>query len=232
MSNIIQFPGKKGSPNPQPSTSPSTPTLPVGTQNQKFTLRQAKLAGGVLAFVLLSFAVNQKAFNVNPNQFNVAENSSVSGDRAIASVGPQHLLRDESWEKEVAEGLASADVRGPATFNIGREATAEEKIRFGLLGGVYTLQFSEEGHLLTGIQKQDVESEPKYLNTSYFFSQFGHMIEPKYKNFRMIGEPSRDSEKIYKTYQIINTDNRPVSEARLEFDLSGRFLNFSVTALN
>lgn len=235
MSNVIQFPKKQGTPKPKVKAQRSKENpdvLPVGSQNQKWSLEKVKLGGAVLAFVLISFAVNQKAFNVNTDQINVTEMSSVNGSRAIASVGPQRLLRDNDWEKEVAEGLASANVRGPATFNVGREATAEEKIRFGLLGGVYTLQFSEEGHFLRGIQKQDVESEPKYLKTTEFFADFGHLIDPRFKEAQLLGIPSRDAEKVYQTYQIIDLDNRPVSQAKIELDLHGRFLSFSVSELN
>ena len=235
MSNVIQFPKKQGTPKSKvktPRSKDAPDVLPVGTQNQKWSLEKVKLGGSVLAFVLISFAVNQKAFEGKVTQFNTTEMSSVSGSRAIASVGPQRLLRDDKWERNVAEGLASANVRGPATFNVGRAATSEEKIRFGLLGGVYTLQFSEDGHLLRGIQKQDMESEPKYLKTSEFFADFGHLIDPRFKEAQLMGIPSRDSEKIYQTYQIIDLDNRPVSEAKIELDLHGRLLNFSVSALN
>lgn len=237
MSKVIQFPGKKGSSSPQ-SDQPLSLSAAKGVEPQVNSSKQRRsqqllLGGAVLSILLATMATNQSVFRSTPNQslaLSSVTPSSGKMNRDIASVPA--FQRPSQWERSVADNLASADVRGPASFNIGREVTAEEKLHFGALNGIYSLEFSTDTHLLRKIVLQDQESNPTYLSSSEFFRDFGLLVNPRFKSALLVGVPSRFQDKIYENYRVFDIDNRPVSEATFERDRHGRLLSMEITALN
>lgn len=215
MTNVIQFPGKKGQPAATPPNSPSP---------KKPKAKQKVMAGAVLAIILATVATNRAVYSQKSMEL-----SSQSG-RAIASVQGTLEARDSNWERSVADALASAEVRGPASINIGRDVSALEQLQLGTLRGVYSLQFSEEGHQLRAITLQGSDSSPAYVSPEQFFKKYGQLINPRFKQALALREPVRADGHISESFQVLDVDNRPVGEAHFEMDRHGRLLSFQVSS--
>lgn len=236
MSNVIQFPGKKGSPtSPRDNSPPSAPSdSKKPSQGRTKRTSQAVLSGAVLSILLATVAVNRSVFRTDSSSLSSVASVDQSSNpsrplRDIASVAP---ARDPQWEKSIAERLASAEVRGPASFNIGRDVSAEEKLHFGALNGIYSLEFTADSHLLKKISLQDKESNPSYLSSDEFFRDFGLLVNPRFKSASRVGAPSRSEDRIFENYRLFDVDNRPVLGATFERDRHGRLLSMEVTALD
>lgn len=216
MTNIIQFPGQKG---PASQNEKAVSTKP----ERKFSPRQWLIAGSLLSVILASVATNRMTFK----DVESLEMSSTGG-RGLASVG-RSMHRNTTWEKSLAESLASADVRGPASFNIGREVTMEDSLRHGKFEN-YSMSFTGAGHELRSIEWQG-DKNVVYMTPEEFFRDYGQLVNKRFKEARVTGEPQvNEKGQIVESYMIIDVDNRPVQEVKVGTDRHGRFFSFEISS--
>lgn len=219
--NVLQFPGPKSAPakpaTPAPVTQKEEPPKPPKAKSIKKTT-----AGAVVAIALMTVAVNKYTFSSE----NSANLSSTGGGRTIASIN--HDSRDAAWEKALAERLASAQIREVASVSIGRPATKEEKLRWGVLEEKYTISYDNEEHKIRSILLQDEKSSPSYmLDRSKFLNEFGTLFSEKFESAKLKSiEKSED--KTVEAYTLFDKENNPKGEARFELDRHKRLISLKV----
>ena len=231
--NVIQFPGQKKKEADEKATVPTAqaPSMPAA-QNKKPSPKSKKTkamtAGTVVAIMLATGAVNRFAFEKKTESLDASSLSSVS--RTIASVEHADWQRDASWEKNLAESLASAQERGVASTSIGHAATADEKLRWGTLEEKYTIVYKADVHNIETIVLQDTGTNPAYiLDRNKFLHDYGQLLQDGYASAQLKSvEVSHD--KTVESYTLFDKDKRPKSEAHFELDIHKRLLSLKVEA--
>lgn len=220
--NVLQFPGPKAqpakpsTPAPQPAKQKEEPPQPPKAKSVKKTT-----AGAVVAIALMTVAVNKYTFS----ESNSASLSS-NGGRTIASIN--HDSRDAAWEKDLAERLASAQVREVASVNIGRPATKEEKLRWGVLEEKYTISYDKEEHRIRSILLQDEKTSPSYmLDRSKFLNEFGSLFSETFDSAKL-KSVEKSEDKTVEAYTLFDKENNPKGEARFELDRHKRLISLKV----
>jgi hypothetical protein len=222
--NVLQFPGPKTTSNkpahnPPPVPNASEPPKPEKTKSVKKTT-----AGTVLAIALMSVAVNKYTFSHHSNSADLSSN----GGRSIASVERLTFHRDAAWEKALAERLASAKTRDIASVNIGRAATKDEKLRWGVLEEKYTISYDADEHNIRSILLQDEKSSPSYLlDRPKFLNEFGSLFSAHFETAKLKSVQKSD-DKTVEAYTLFDKDNNPKGEARFELDRHKRLISLKV----
>lgn len=227
--NVIQFPGQKKKEAEVKSEHLSTPMAAAavaGKPVRKSKKAKAVTAGTVLAIILATGAVNRYAFEQKSESLDASSFSNVS--RTIASVERTTWQRDASWEKDMAESLASAQVRTIASVGIGHAASAEEKLRWGTLEEKYTIVYKGDAHNIETIVLQDATTNPAYiLDRNKFLSDYGQLLQDGYGSAQLKSvEVSND--KTVEAYTLFDKDKRPKGEAHFELDIHKRLLSLKV----
>lgn len=239
--NVIQFPGRKReTDNGKPEASaeapvPSTPAKvaagkPAAPAKKKASKKT--LAGTVLAIVLASGAVNKFVFETPVQSYDFVSDSRAvnsSAGRGIASVEQFTWVRDAKWEKEMAENLASAQVRSLASTNIGRPATLEERLRWGTLEDAkYTITYKPDTRQIDSILLQGQSSDPSYiLDRVKFLKEYGTLFEAQFESASLKSVESIN-EKTVESYTLFDKLHKATAEARFELDRHKRLISLKV----
>ncbi len=170
--NVIQFPGA-----PQPTQNTALKAR-IAKERRAKVAPQAKfnlkVFGAIVAIMMASGAVNRYAFRTNLEQSYTLVGSNSA--RSIASVHPVKDERDASWEMNLAESLASPQIRSIASSRIGHTASLEDRLRWGTLQLKYTI-VKPEGTTIRSISLPDERTEPAYiLNRREFLDEFGVLL--------------------------------------------------------
>lgn len=214
--NVIQFPQKKAESRTQAKAETAKISAKVPGKN---------VAGTVVATVLASLAVNHYVFSNSANQA-ALDLSSMS--RSIASVDRFSWKRDAEWEKQLAENLASTQLREIASVQIGRPANSEEKLRWGTLEEKYTITYRPEAHLIETVSLQDPNSAPSYvLDRGQFLRQYGHLLDSSFASATLKSVES-SSDKTVEFYELLDKDQKPRGETRFELDRHKRLISLKV----
>lgn len=225
--NVIQFPGrKKEDSKPEatmPANQPAAPASPAPKAKKRGKASKKTMAGTVLAIILATGAVNRYAFD---NSVNSTSGSSMG--RGLASAEKLTWTRDAQWEREIAEKLASPQVREVASTRIGRSATMEEKLRWGTLEEKYTINYKTENHGIQAISLQDESTDPSYiLDRAKFLKEYGLLFDAEFKAAKLKSVESTD-EKTVESYTIFDRQDRAKGEARFELDRHKRLISLKV----
>lgn len=219
--NVIQFPGRKKEAEAKPDNA-------APTAKAKKTSKKSKknMGATVVAITLMTIAVNKYTFETKAQSADLASNSA--GGRTIASVERVNWPRDAQWEKQLAEKLASANVRTVASTGIGRAATKEEQLRWGILEEKYTILYNGDERKINAITLQDSISSPAYiLDRNKFLREYGHLFEGSFESAKLKSVETSD-DKTVEHYTIYDKDNQPKGEARFELDRHKRLLSLKV----
>lgn len=224
-SNILKFPGKrKEAESAQPKQS--TPIAAKAVKGKRAAKSNKTLLAAILSVMLATGAFNRIAFNSAAGSFDVA--SQDSSGRAIASVERMAWERDSKWEKQLAEQLASSRVRVPASFGVGRSATAEEKLRWGVLEEKYNIGYNENHGQIRSILFQDQLSEPSVVSDrSRFLNEYGMLFDPAYASAKLKSVEA-NAKNTVESYLVIGQDNQPKGEIRIELDQKNRLISLKV----
>ncbi len=217
QSNVIQFPGKKREDEP---TQPKATVAHKEKSPRKPKKQKATLAGAVLAVILATATVNHYAFEIAPTQGPTS--------RSIASVGSSAAQRDAQWEMALSEKLASAEVRGVASLQVGHAPTLEEKLRLGTLDDVkYTFLKPESGKI-NSIVLQGLGSEPDYIgDRGKFLKEYGSLLSDQFASAQLKAV-EMSSDRSIEEYTLYDKDQRPMGEAHFELDKHKRLLSLKV----
>lgn len=225
--NVIQFPGnKKKETEVSPSAGQAPSNAAVHTAKKpaaKNRKAKAVTVGSVLAIMLMTGAVNRYAFNSHVHSLD-----SSSNIRSIASVGRMEWKRDAAWERNLAESLASAQVREPASTSLGHAATVEERLRFGALEEKYTIVYKPDVHNIETITLQDTNTNPAYvLDRKKFLHDYGTLLQGDYAS-ATLKSVQVDHDRTVESYTLFDKDQRPKAEAQFELDVHKRLLSLKV----
>lgn len=216
--NVIQFPGRREKivAKPMPNTPPPPQPKPAASRKN--------LAGGVLAAMLLSVAVNHAAFRSSESK-DLASNST---GRGLASVGPTYK-RNADWERNLAQKLASPHARDVASATVGRSATVEERLRWGTLEEKYTITFRPDVREITSILLQNESgSTPSYvLNRDKFLNEYGSLLSDGFASAKLKSTQTVN-ERIIEAYTLYDKNAQPKGEAHFELDRHKRLLSLKV----
>ena len=224
--NVLQFPGPKAA--PQKASPPPAPKAKAKAKPEAKPAKSVKktTAGTVLAIALMTIAVNKYTFETQNNSLELS--SAVGQGRAIASVDHLSFTRDAAWEKDLAERLASPHVRQTASINIGRAATKEEKLRWGILEEKYTINYDAIEHKISSIFLQGDKSSPSYLlDRSKFLNEYGQLFHEGYKSAKLKSVEKSD-DKTFEAYTLFDKENNPKGELRFELDRHKRLISLKV----
>lgn len=225
VNNVLQFPTRKKDAETPPALDNTVPANSVHDKAKKPVKKGSKkaMAATVTAIALLTIAVNKQTFS-GSSSIDLA--SSAAGGRTIASV--QGISRNSQWEMKLAESLASAQVRDVASTGVGRSATIEEKLRWGILEEKYTITYSPEDHQINSILLQDPVSNPAYiLDRSKFLSEYGRLFESKFETAKLKSVEKSD-DKTVESYTLFDKENKARGEARFELDRHKRLISLKV----
>jgi hypothetical protein len=224
--NVLQFPGRKKEEAPAhtATSEASKPAQSAAAPKAKAKRKSKKtLAGTVIAIILATGAVNRFAFNNSEN----LDLSSNGAGRGLASAN-HSWVRDAKWEREIAEKLASPNLREIASTRIGRSATMEEKLRWGTLEEKYTINYKAENQRIQTIFLQDETSDPSYiLDRVKFLKEYGSLFEDDFKGAKLKSVEST-GEKTVESYTIFDKSDRAKGEARFELDKHKRLISLKV----
>ncbi len=227
--NVLQFPGKRKEEEvaqPVAQGAPHSNSLAFTSR----ILSNKLIAGAVLAVMVASAAVNNFVYrSAYLRSEDLASNSQESMNRMIASVEKFKWERDAAWEKDLAERLASSHIRSLASTNIGRAATQEEKLRWGVLEEKYTITYrSDSSDQIGSILLQGDKNEPAYvLDREKFLSDFGHLFEANF-DFAQLKSVEKSEQNIIESYTLFGKDSQPKGEVRFELDRHKRLLSLKV----
>ncbi|MGZ3721980.1 MAG: hypothetical protein ACXVA9_03555 [Bdellovibrionales bacterium] len=230
--NVIQFPGQRKKEADEIPAAPTAqaPSAAVATAKKpsRKTSKKSKAitAGTVLAIILATGAVNRFTFD---QKIQALDASSVSTTgRAIASVERTEIKRDSAWEKDLAESLASAQVRAVASTGLGHAATVEEKLRWGTLEEKYTIVYKSDVHNIETIVLQDATTNPAYiLDRNKFLRDYGQLLQDGYAS-STLKSVEVNHDKTVESYTLYDKDKRPKGEAHFELDIHKRLLSLKV----
>lgn len=226
--NVIQFPGKRKETDASQNETLAPTKAAVAATGRKARKSRKNLGAMVLAVMLGTGAVNRFAFD-NSNEQSLDIASHAGGARAIASLERFSWERDAKWEKELAERLASSQVRSVASTNIGRPATQEEKLRWGILEEKYTINYGADQHKINSILFQNSdESKPAYiLDRIQFLNDYGSLFHSTYNSAKLKSVEQSDQNTI-ESYTLFDNSNQPKGEVRFELDRHKRLLSLKV----
>lgn len=225
VNNVLQFPTRKKETETVPPAVDKA--VPAASKNKKPAKKGSKkaMAATVLAIGLLTVAVNKHTFETAQTQ-NMDLASNAAGGRHIASV--QSVSRNAQWEMKLAESLASAQVREVASTGIGRSATIEEKLRWGILEEKYTITYSANEHEINSILLQDPVSNPAYiLDRPKFLNEYGQLFENSF-NTAKLKSVEKSEDKTVESYTLFDKENKAKGEARFELDRHKRLISLKV----
>ena len=228
--NVLQFPNRKVAAAAAPVKKERIPKLPIGNQATAVEMSKSKkvAAASVLAIMLMTVAVNKYTFNSKSESADLTSTSSQSMGRQIASVGQLNWTRDASWEMQLADKLASPQARQIASTSVGRSATTEEKLRWGILEEKYTIAYKEDNHAIHSILLQDPIGKPSYiLDRNKFLSEYGHLFEHSFDTAKLKSVEKSD-DKTVESYTLFDKDNNAKGEARFELDRHKRLISLKV----
>ena len=225
--NVIQFPSRKKEDEKSALPTAQTPAAKKPADKPSTPKKgKAVTVGTVLAIILATAAVNRFTFD---SKINSLDASSVSGNgRAIASIERKEFKRDAGWEKDLAESLASVQVRSLASTGLGHAATTEEKLRWGTLEEKYTIVYKADVHNIETIVFQDTNTNPAYvLDRAKFLRDYGLLLKDGYAS-SVLKSVEVDHEKTFESYTLFDKDKRPKGEVHFELDLHKRLLSLKV----
>jgi len=228
LNNVIQFPSRKKEAEAAPdATAPSSPEAKA-KKAAKPKASKKTVAGTVLAIILMTVAVNKYTFETAPGMADMASLNGHSTGRQIASVERFSWNRDAQWEMKLANELASKEGRSIASTSIGRAATAEEKLRWGILEEKYTIVYSESDHKINTILLQDPVVNPSYiLDRSKFLHEYGQLFEGSFDTAKL-KSVEKSEDKTVESYTIFDKENNAKGEARFELDRHKRLISLRV----
>lgn len=225
-SNILQFPGKRKDSENVESPPASTVVNSRTAEGKRASKSNKTLSAAIIAVVLLTVAFNRLSFSSGSNSMEVASHNSEG--RAIASVERLSWERDSKWEKQLAEQLASSRVRVPSAFGIGRAATAEEKLRWGLLEEKYAIAYNEGRLQIRSILLQDLKGEPATVaDRAQFLNEYGLLFEASYSSAKLKAVEA-SAQNTVESYTVFGRDNQPKGEVRIELDQQNRLISLKV----
>ncbi len=226
QSNVIQFPGPKAAP-AKPATPPPAPKAKAQS-TPKPSLKKTTV-GTVLAIALMTIAVNKYTFDNTEHAADLSSmTDSATSGRAIASLERASYTRDAAWEKALAERLASPQIREMASLNVGRAATKEEKLRWGILEEKYTINYNAEEHKINSISLQDAMTAPSYiLDRPKFLNEYGALFHQGFDSAKLKSVEKSD-DKTVEAYTLFDKENNPKGEARFELDRHKRLISLKV----
>ena len=226
--NVIQFPGFKKDNRVTPrNAAPSHTPPPVPPQLPKGK-SQLTLGACLVAIALLSAAVNQSVFKPSQSTDLASVSAGADKSRRIASVTRPSWNRDAGWEKRLAENLAQMPARDIASSQIGRSASIEEKLRWGILEEKYTIVYRPELHKIDSILLQDPNDAPAYiLDRMKFLKDFGPLLEEGVTSAKLDSVVSDDG-KTVEAYTLFDKDQRPTANVHFELDRHHRLLSLKV----
>ncbi|MGE0529038.1 MAG: hypothetical protein AB7G93_08945 [Bdellovibrionales bacterium] len=217
--NVIPFPGPRPPPPPERK----------GQGKKKTSAKNG--AAVVLAIILATFAVNREVFESRPQSVSLSSRAPEGVDRAIASVDPSVPVRNPEWEMKLAEELASVKTRGPASAQIGRPATVQERLRWGTLEEQYTINYKPADRSISSVQLQDSSARPTYvLDRGEFLESYGALLDAAYDSAKLKSVQKIDG-RIFESYTIFDKNNQPKGEVRFELDRHKRLLSLKVGAV-
>jgi hypothetical protein len=222
VNNILQFPKrKKDAQVPPPVNQEKPKTDPSPKKGSK-----KAMAATFLAISLLTVAVNKNTFEkTSVGNIDLASNASSEG-RKIASV--QSISRDADWEMNLSNRLASAQIREIASAGIGRAATIDEKLRWGILEEKYTITYSSDERRINTILLQDPVSSPSYIrDRSKFLAEYGRLFENKF-NTAKLKSVEKSDDKTVEIHTLFDKENKAKGEARFELDRHKRLISLKV----
>jgi hypothetical protein len=227
QNNVIQFPGRKRNDEVPSQPQASTPPPAPRAHRPRSRKPKATLAGAVLAIIFATAAVNHYAFT--SARIQTLDASSYSGQgRAIASVDTNSWHRDAQWEKQVTESLASPRARVLASAHIGRAATLEEKLRFGILDDLKYTIYKPDAERIESITLQGGGSEPTYIpDRALFLEEYGSLLSKAFASAELKSVETGE-DKTIEEYTLFDKDKRPKGEVYFELDRHKRLLSLKV----
>lgn len=217
--NVIQFPSPK-----KPGYEPAA-QAPLPPAKKPSALA---VGGGIAAVILMTVAVNKYTFDSGTGVSEMASLNATTSGRKIASVQAARWSRDAQWEKRLADRLASAQVRQIASTQVGREATKQEQLRWGILEEKYTIVYSPENKSIHSIVLQDPLTQPSYiLNRDLFLNKFGELFESDFSGAKL-KSVEKGEDKTIESYTLFNKEKKATGEARFELDRHKRLLSLKV----
>lgn len=229
--NVIVFPGgrKKETEEVKPTNS-SAPQPPSARKPVKGKASKKNIGASVLAIMLFTGAVNKYVYSSSQNSSDLASNSgrTIASTASLSDLERFSFKRDASWEKQLAEKLAAPQARMLASTNIGRNATVEERLRWGTLEEKYTITYKPEDHKINSILLQDPASNPAYiLDRVKFLTEYGSLFDSSYGSSKLKSvETSED--KTVESYTLFDKANKARGEARFELDRHKRLISLKV----
>lgn len=229
--NVIQFPGRKKDAESAPVPAKANPSKPAH-KSRKGRVSKKNLAGTLVAIVLATAAVNRYVFETTVQSFSFtsygADASDANVHRGIASLEAMSWSRDAQWEKQLAEKLASPAVRTLASTRIGRPASTEDKLRWGILEEKYTIAYNVDDHRIYSILLQDESTAPSYiLDRDQFLREYGSLFALEFSAAKLKSVESSNGKTI-ESYTLYKRDNSPAREARFELDRHKRLISLKV----
>jgi hypothetical protein len=226
--NIIQFPGKRKDADESRNETPAPSKAAVGKKVRRAPKKN--LGAMIVAVMLLTGAVNRIVFHNSDDSADMA--SYMEGGRAIASLERFNWERDAKWEKELAERLASPQIRSLASTNIGRPATKEEKLRWGILEEKYTITYTSDQRQINSILFQDAgDGKPSYvLDRVQFLKDYGLLFQAAYRSAKLKSVEKSEQNTI-ESYTLFGEGDQPKGEVRFELDRHKRLLSLKVDAI-
>jgi hypothetical protein len=217
QNNILQFP------KPQPSTPTSTEKpRPKKKASVKSYVPLATTVCSLLAISLAAATSNSAFFAKSDDQKDL---SSVVDARSVASV-EQVLDRDASWEKSMAENLASVELRDVASVSVGHEASLDENLRYGVLERKYTILRDLKRNEVESIILQGAGSEPTMLrDRANFLGKYGKWMSERYSSSEFASKAS-EKDKNIESFTIYDSQHKAYATARFELDNMQRLLAF------
>ena len=229
--NVIQFPGRRKEEAPE---TPKASKTPAAKPPRKKRGSKKTLAGTFLAIALATAAVNKFAFDQNALTTDLASSTQTEENgvrRGLASVERPTWTRNADWEKEIAESLAAPHTRGIASSHVGRAATLDERLRWGILEEKYTITYGRESQEIESIILQDPTVNPSYIiDRQKFWNEYGLLFNREFRSAELKAiEASND--KTIESYTVYGADQKPVSEVRFELDQYKRLLSLKVQSI-
>lgn len=229
--NVIQFPGNRKKEAEDVKNENTPPATPAQAKKSPKKPSKKTTGAGVLAIMLFTAATNSHVFSTASHSTDLSSEGHGRGIASVSSISELERFtwkRDAQWEKQLAERLASAKVREVASTNIGRAATKEEKLRWGILEEKYTITYQGDDHKISSILLQDPTARPLYiLDRAKFLAEYGNLFDGDFESSKLKSvETSND--KTVESYTLYDRDQKPTGEARFELDRHKRLISFKV----
>lgn len=209
-------------PAPQKPSSGKTKSKPKRTQ---------KAMASTLGVLALSLVFNYQIDHLNQSETMSMASVQSRGRFPSAVDGSRRTVRferDAAWEKRLAESLARSKTRDIASSAIGRPATAEEKLRWGVLGNKYTILYENSADRIQSISLQNKEFSPSYLrDREEFLQRFGELFVGDVASTEL-SSVERTSEMTIELYKVYGKNGQLNREVRFELDRYDRLLSLKV----